>query len=679
MLNPQKRLRLRLYRVRVFFYLVAFVFTLLALRLWYLQVVMGDFYAEKSMANSVRLVPIPAPRGEIYDRRGRLLVTSRLSYTVSLLPRELSPEHHRVVRELSQILALPEEQIWAELKNSALLPYYPVRLKRDLDPRTLIALEEKRLDLPGVIVEEIPVRNYLYGDLAAHVFGYLGKISPQEWEDFRQQGYAPSDVIGKTGLERLYERVLKGKDGGQQVEVNRVNRPIRVLGTVDPLPGQGLQLTIDLEVQQAAEAALKEQLEWLRRFTPYKNARAGAAVVMDPRTGELLALASVPSFDPNRFIGGVDPQYWRELQENPAHPFTNRAVQSAVPPGSLFKPVTAVAALMEGVTNRAEIFVDRGRDPIYPEKTCWIFTREGRGHGRINLVTGLQESCNIVFYELGRRLGIERLAYWARQFGLGQASGLEFYPGELSGLVPDREWKRKAFSRPSDKLWYEVETMDVAIGQGALQTTPLQLATLYSALANGGVLYRPYLVKAILDADGRPEQTFSPQVKRRIPLRPEVVQTVREGMAQVVAAGTASGAFRDFPIPVAGKTGTVELGKGIKDTHAWFAGFAPVEDPQVVVVVFLERGGGGGASAAPVARRILEAYFGLSRPGSKTSPGAAPSASPVAPAPASPGPSAAPTPAAPGPTDLTSPAPAPVPGAPTAPAPASPGASEEGA
>lgn len=646
MLNPQKRLRLRLRRVRVFFYLVAFAFTLLALRLWYLQVVMGDFYAEKSVANSVRLVPIPAPRGEIYDRQGRLLVTSRLSYTASLLPQELSPEHRRVVQELSQILGYPEEQIWSELKSSSLLPYYPVRLKRDLDPKTLIALEEKRLDLQGVIVEEIPVRNYLYGDLAAHVFGYLGKISPEEWEIFRQKGYAPSDVVGKTGLERLYESVLKGKDGGQQVEVNRVNRPIRVLGTVDPLPGRGLQLTLDLKVQQAAETALKEQLEWIRRFTPYKNARAGAAVVMDPRSGAILALASVPSFDPNRFIGGVDPQYWQELQENPAHPFTNRAVQSAVPPGSLFKPVVAVAALMEGVTDRSEVFVDRGRDPVYPGKTCWYFTREGKGHGRVNIITGLQDSCNIVFYELGRRLGIERLAYWARQFGLGQPSGLEFYPGELPGLVPDREWKQKAFSRPSDKIWYEVETMDVAIGQGALQTTPLQLATLYSALANGGLLYQPYLVKAVLDADGRPEQTFTPRVKKRIPLRPGVIETVKEGMAQVVSAGTASGAFRAFPIPVAGKTGTVELGKGIKDTHAWFAGFAPVEDPQVVVVVFLERGGGGGASAAPVARRILEAYFGLS-PSSSSAQGAASlnSGSPGASAPSPPGPTNSPPPA----------------------------------
>jgi penicillin-binding protein 2 len=598
-------------RVKLAIALLSAVFLLLGGRLWYLQLVRGEELEQKSRSNAIRLITIPAPRGVFYDRRHRPLVSSRLAFSVSIIPRELGPEPEATFRKLAPLIGLTPAEIATEVEKGGAQPYFPVRLARDVDPPTVTRVEEARLDLPGVIVEEIPVRNYIYGKYASHLFGYLGKISPGEWQELKNKGYAPSDVVGKTGLEKQFETLLRGKDGGQQVEVNRVNRPVRVLGTVDPVPGNSLVLTIDQQVQRAAEEAIDAQLEWVRRYTPYTNARAGAVVALDPNSGAILAMTSRPAYDPSQFVGGVSLAYWKEIVSNPANAFQNRATEAALAPGSTFKTVTALAALAERVTDREEIFVDRGRDPVYPQKACWLWNRERRVHGEVNLEDGLKVSCNIVFYELGRRLGIDRLAAWARRLGLGEKTGLELYPGEYAGNVPDRDWKRRVFRRPDARIWYPIETLDVAIGQGALQVTPIQLASFYALVANGGTLYRPYLVQSVRSPDGRTVQSHGPQVRRRVDLEPETLATVVKGLGDVVAGGTAAGAFAGFPLPVAAKTGTAEVSARSKDVHAWFAAFAPLDHPQIVVVVMMERGGHGGSSAAPVARRVMEAFFGL--------------------------------------------------------------------
>lgn len=606
-------------RTHAFAYLCVVIFLVLTARLWYLQVVRGGYYEEQSRVNAIRIIPIPAPRGVIYDRKGQPLVSNRLAYSVSVWPRELGAGEtaDSVLRRLSRITGLPVDAMKKEIADSvAREPYAPVRLMRDVNPRIVIQIEESRAELNGVIVEEIPSRHYIYGELGSHLFGYLGRIGKGDWERLKDQGYAPSDVTGMTGLERQYESVLRGVDGGRQVEVNRVSRPVRVLGNVDPIAGGDLQLTIDLKVQEAAEKALDEELARIRETTVYKRAFAGAAVALDPKTGAILAMASRPSFDPNAFVGGVSNDYWSQLQTNQYHPFQNRVIQGLYAPGSTFKAVTLISALENGKAAPEEIFVDAGRDRVYPQKQCWYYADYGRVHGRQTLVQALQNSCNTVFYELGRRVTIDGLAQTARTLGFGAKAGLELFPGEAVGIVPDRRWKEEYYAKgPAyNRLWYPIETLDVSIGQGALQVTPLQLADAYAAMANGGTVYRPYVVESVVASDGRRVDKHVPEVLRENQWSEDTKKIVREGLRAVVGEGTAAAAFANFPVPVAGKTGTAEIPGQTKDVNAFFAGFAPLDNPEIVVVAVIERGGHGGSSAAPIVRRIMEAYFGLERP-----------------------------------------------------------------
>lgn len=622
-------------RLKVSIIILSAVFALLGVRLWYLQILRGEEMEQKSRSNAVRLVTIPAPRGVFYDRQKRPLVSSRLAYSVSIIPRELPSDPSVTFRKLAPLIGMSAKDIATEVAKGEGQPYVPVRLARDVDAATVTRVEEARLDLPGVIVEEIPVRNYIYGKYASHLFGYLGKVSAEEWTKLKDQGYAPSDEVGKTGLEKQFETTLRGKDGGQQVEVNRVNRPVRVLGTVDPVPGNSLVLTIDRKVQQAAEDALDAQLEWVRKNTKAHNARGGAVIALDPQTGAVLAMASRPAFDPSKFVGGVAVDYWRDLTSDPANPFQDRVTESALAPGSTFKAVTAIAALSEKVTTPTEIFVDRGKDPVYPQKACWLWNERRQIHGEENLAQGLKVSCNIVFYELGRRLGIDRLAKWARYLGLGQPTGFDLYPGEYKGNVPDREWKKKMFSRSDQKIWYPIETLDVSIGQGALQVTPIQLATFYATIANGGTVWRPYVVQSVIAPGGHAVKSFGPEARRKLDLDPKALATVTEGLGDVVAGGTAAWAFRGFPIEVAGKTGSAEVSANSSDVHAWFASFAPINNPKIVVIAMMERGGSGALAAAPIARKVMEAFFNLDKPkpaAKKESPAASAGISPNAPA-----------------------------------------------
>jgi len=589
-------------RLKVFAYVLVGIFFIILARLWYMQIIRGEHYSTLAEGNRIRRIPVTAPRGIFYDRNGEPLVSSRLSFTVSILPTALTENREEVYEELAEIIGISSSEIKQEVEKSANRPFEPVRLLRDASPEIVTKIEERRLDLPGVIVEEMPVRNYIYGEFASHLFGYLGKISEEELVQWRDEGYRMTDVVGKTGLERVYEKYLKGQDGGEQVEVDAAGRPISLLGFVNPVPGNDLLLTIDHKIQLAAEEALDQQLEAMAK-SKYPNAKAGSVVVLDVETGQVLAMASKPGYDPNSFVGGISSKELEEMLKNPYHPFTSRVLRVAEPPGSIFKLITATAALETGKVTLHDRFYCTGKDRY--GKRCWRHS----GHGQQTLLEGIKNSCNIVFYELGRRVGIDELARYARMYGLGKPTGFEL-PGERAGLVPDRQWKRENFKRADNQIWYEAETMDVAIGQGALQTTPLQMASAIAAIGNGGTIYRPYVVQKVLSPEGEELKSFQPVATGQLQVSPDTLAVLRQGMQDVTdPGGTAYGAFAGFPVAVGGKTGTAQNSQG--DDHAWFVALAPIEDPEVAIVVFIEQGGSGGGFAAPVARKVLASYFNV--------------------------------------------------------------------
>ena len=607
---------------------LAIAFAVLAARLWYLQVMRGEHYAVLAESNRIRQVPLTAPRGLIYDRDGRLVVGNRLSFTVSLVPDQPPAQREAALQLLAELLGVPRpalEAAWEQGYQPG--SHAPVRLWREASPSQVIAVEEHRARLPGVVVEEEPVRNYLRHELGAHVVGYVAPITARELREMALLGYRGTDFIGRMGLEREYEASLRGQDGYRAVEVDARERPRRVVETVPARPGADLYLTLDLPLQQQVERALVEgvrraQLRRDRLYPEMRNVpiRAAAAVVVDPRNGAVRALASWPAYDPGQLVpwNTYLPEYWTSLAQDPGRPLLNRVTHGLYAPGSTFKVITAVAALESGLFRPDETWFVDGVGP-YGKADWWrtsrIPTRNPEGR-YLNLVEAFEWSSNDVFWELGRRVGIERLAAWARQFGLGQSVGIDLYPRDLPGLVPDPVWKLQRFTRPDQQRWYESETLDVAIGQGALQVTVLQLASLFMAVANDGVIFRPYLVEAVRGGDGTELYRHRPEVLRVVRASSRTWELVRQGLARVVSGpnGTARQAFVGFPVPVGGKTGTAQLTGLEGAAHALFAAIAPIDRPEVVVVVVVEHGGSGAGAAAPIARAILEAYFGLSAP-----------------------------------------------------------------
>ncbi|MCR4401830.1 MAG: penicillin-binding protein 2 [Firmicutes bacterium] len=610
-------------RLRHLGFVVVAVLVVLVSRLWHLQIMRGDVYEALSQGNRIRLIPVPAPRGKILDRNGVPLAASRMAFSVSIVPQDV-PDIEATVAQLAPILGMSAQTIKEKLAAPR-RPFEPIRLLTDASPATVTAIGERRTDLPGVVIEEIPVRSYVHGDFASHLIGFIREIDSAELKVYRDKGYRPGNLIGKVGVERTFEEHLRGTDGGDQVEVNSLSQPIKVLGSLAPVPGNDVVLTIDERVQAAAERALSEQLQALSKSPKTAQAKAGAVVAIDPRTGEVLAMASKPSYDPNMFVGGLSPEELAFLSSTPS-PQPNRAMSHAYPPGSAFKVITTLAALERGKVTMNDRFECTGRDR-QSGKACWTIER-GKAHGMQDLVTGIANSCNIVFYELGRRVGIDDLAAYARMLGLGQPTGIQLSPGDASGLVPDRAWKKLNF-KGYDQIWYPTETLDVAIGQGALLATPLQIASVYATIAAGGVIHVPMVARAVLTPDGEVVSEFRPRVAGVVEVSQESLATLKQGLAKVVSEGTAASAFQGFPVAAAGKTGTAQNPEG--DSHGWFAGFAPVENPEIVVVVLVEHGTSGSLAAAPVARRVMEAYFGLDRerPERQEQPGPAGSATPM--------------------------------------------------
>lgn len=582
-------------RLKILAIILILIIVALISRLVYLQIYQGEYFGKLADGNRIRLVSTSAPRGIIYDRNDVPLVNNRPAFTVELLP-SLEPVSPEVVDRLAKLLNLNAEDINNKIANHS--GFDPVTIKVDVTPEIISVIEEQQDLYPGVFIDTKPVRNYIYKTEGVHVLGYVSEISDGELEDKKKSGddsYKLGDIIGKFGLEKYYDTYLRGTPGGEQVEVDVTGRPVQRLGMKEPVAGNNLRLTIDYHLQDAAERAMDEVLGQI-------GAQAAAAVVLNPQTGEVLAMVSRPNFDPNLFALGISTKDWNVINNNPHYPLDNKAVTGEYPPGSTFKIITGTAALMEKVVTPDELIFDSGQHWIIPKTNA-----DGEALGYINFVQALAHSDNVYFYEMGNRLGIDRLAKWARLFGIGEKTGIDL-SYEASGNVACPEYKRKVF----DEEWYLAETFDASIGQGFTLATPLQMAVVMSEAATGGKKYKPYLVRDIFDSNGNVIKHFDPVLVRDLNIDPAIAQLVQQGLHEVSTIGTAASMFRDFPVPIAGKTGTAENSQGRE--HGWFVAYGPFDNPNIAVAVIVENAGYGATSAVPIGHKILTAAFGLDKP-----------------------------------------------------------------
>ena len=677
-------------RLTVLKVFIGAIFVIFAVRLWQLQILQGEAHRLRAERNLLTVIDVEAPRGLIYARNGELLAHNVPSYRVSIVPAYLPDDPSQemaVYRRLSELLGIPAsgkvESAVAEmpdlpaqaLSTARLLPvldrllvlgplverrvslvgknyqlgikemvkqvrglrdYQPHTIKENVDRETALLIAEESLWLPGVRVDVVPSRAYPTGPLTAQIVGYTSGIPEDQAEAYEARGYIPGvDLIGLTGIEAYYEDVLRGQKGARYVEEDVNGLVLRELETVDPVPGQNVVLSLDLELQQYATERLQRALS-----DPRIHSGRGVVIAMNPQNGQVLAMVSLPTFDNNLFVDGITPQEfatYQQWEQNPYKPLLNHAISADQPPGSIFKIIPASAALQEGVIDRNTRIVGEGRIVIpnkyYPNDpgraqafVCWIWLSRRGAHGALTVTEGLAHSCDIFFYKVGggfeethfEGLGVDRLSKYARLFGLGEPTGVDL-PGEVSGLAPEsfRRWKRLTYG----ESWSTGDTYNLSIGQGFIEATPLQMLNATAAVANGGILYRPQLLLQITDSSGRVVRSFEPQVIRYLPIDLTHLATVREGMEAAVVYGTATGAQIEG-IRVAGKTGTAEFfcpneeaKAGICEqriplpTHAWFTAFAPVERPEIALVVYVYNGGEGSQTAVPIAHDILEWYF----------------------------------------------------------------------
>lgn len=585
-------------RVFMLSLVVTAVFFLLFTRLWYLQILKSDELREQSESNRLRFLPVAASRGGILDRNGKIIVSNRPSFSLAVIQKDVQ-DKEALINRLSQLLKIDSKEIaerWEKGKKRR-AKYFPIILVSNLTRDQLELIEENRLNLPGVTIEMKPVRQYPNGLLAAHLLGPIGEISESELDNERYKDYNPGDYIGKSGIEKALEHDLHGVDGGKQIEVDALGRMLRTVRETQPIMGNTVFLTIDQLLQQRAEEAF--------------NGQAGAAVAMDVNTGEILTFVSTPSFDPALFAGRISPQQWKAYLEDKRHPLENKALKGQYPPGSTFKIVTALAGLEEGlIDERTTVYCTGSYRHGNREFRCW----ERKGHGTVNLKKAMKQSCDVYFYQLGERLGVDKIAFYSKKFGLGSPVGVGF-DHEKSGLIPTTAWKEQRYK----KKWFSGETLPVAIGQGYVLTTPLQLASMISAVSTNGAMYKPYLVKKILDQDGKVLKEFHPELVRKVEIKEKSFEQIKPGLVAVVNEGGGTGGrSRLAEVMVAGKTGTSQVVKlpSVKGyipyqfrDHALFVAFAPAEKPEIAVAVVVEHGEHGGSAAAPIAGAILRAYF----------------------------------------------------------------------
>ena len=564
-------------------FIVIAAFLLLAMRLWQLQILQGKEYRKISEANRLRIISIPAPRGIIFDRNGLPLVENSPYFSASIVPNEFDKD--RVV-PLSKILNLPAEEIFDKLSKNDLGTFIPVKLKQRLSFNEIAYIEARRSDFPGLIIETEVGREYIYGDVGSHLIGYLGKLTPSQLKDPAFRDIPPDMFVGQWGVEKLFDSSLRGVPGNRIIEVNALGREIRLIQEKPPVTGQDIALSIDIHMQEATEKAFGE--------------RAGASVALSPDNGEILAIVSKPSFDPNLFTDGISQSEWTNLINNKKNPMLNRAIQSQYPPGSTFKIVTALAGLEEGVISTDTKVDCKGGISYWNwHFGCW----QKNGHGVVSLHRAIAESCDVFFYETGRRLGIDRIYDYAIKLGLGKKTGIEIGK-ERAGLIPNSKWKLET----KKTAWYPGETLHAAMGQGYVTATPLQMAVMTATVVNGGILYKPILLK---DAP--------PVVQARLQLSHKNLEIIKNGLLGVVEDPGGTGwAARSGMVDVGGKTGTsqvvsirkssIYLPEHFRD-HAWFVAFAPFEKPEIALSVLVEHGGHGGGAAAPIAKQAIEAYM----------------------------------------------------------------------
>jgi len=631
-------------RVVILGLIILCVFAVFARRLWYLQFVRGEYYRGRADRQRLRAVTIPAARGIVYDRDGTSLVRNVPGFDVTLVPAYL-PEDQDVAEDvlirLAMLLDMPYTtaggQPGAEEPEPGLrelvqaVPYSaryrPLVVVRGIERDTALLVAQEAMALPGVSVDVEPLRSYPYGPLVSQVLGYLLPIPEGSEDEYVAQGYdLATDRVGVAGIEAIYEDELRGEKGQQIVEDDVLGRTIRIIEErAQPSPGNNIYLTIDLDLQGFVEEALQ-----LGMTEPNVNSPRGVAIAMHPQTGEILALVSLPTYDNNLFATGISARDWERLSDDPHRPLLNHAILDGLPPGSVFKVVLAAGALQDGVLTPYTRLSCPGRvvvpNKYYPNDPgraqpfyCWYRS----GHGSLDVVGAIAQSCDIFFYQVGggfeetgfEGLGVNRIAYYAELFGFGEPTGVEL-PAEVGGLVPSSSWKRLTVG----ESWSTGDTYNLSIGQGYLSVTPLQMLNAVNVVANGGALYRPTIVHHVTDPQGDVIRPFEPEIIRTLPISSEHWSLVQQGMEEVVASGTAPRA-RIEGLRVAGKTGTAQFcddialeigicGVGLEQpTHAWFAAYAPVEEPELSVIVFLYNGGEGSTAAVPVVHDILEYYF----------------------------------------------------------------------
>jgi penicillin-binding protein 2 len=616
-------------RVAMLVGLAVALIAVILFRLWFLQVLSGKQFEARANDNRLRSVKIVAPRGPIVDRDGRLIVENRPGLAVGIRPMDVPQgELQTVVARLAAVLRVPEKRIRQKLRESTGLTlqqldsreavggYDLVVVDEDVGRRVVSRLLERNALYPGVEVRKDYLRSYPMGELAAQVLGHLGEIDREQLDLARYRSYKSGDVIGQGGVESTYDSWLRGRDGLARVEVDAMGRPKSrepVAGGRLPEPGDTLVLTLDSKVQAKAEEAVRYGID-IAHGSQNWRANGAAAVVMDVKNGELLALASYPTFDPAVWADGLTEKEWKKLGDPQANqPLLNKAFQGVYAAGSTFKAIDAVAALEEGVIVPSTRYYCNGHYPPSGDIggstwRCWT----PYGHGSPDLVTALSQSCDVYFYNVGyafyNRAGTE-LADWAMRLGLGKETGIDI-PGEVAGRVPTPEWRQQYFKDEIDKIWKPGNSILLAIGQGDLEVTPLQMAVAYAAIANGGTVVQPHLGQKILSPEGKVVRKLGTGKVKKLAISAGTLDAVRRGLRSAATAGTSAAVFSSYPVAVAGKTGTAEVyGKG---DYAWYASYAPADDPRYVVVVLIEQGGHGGTAAAPAARMIYDALFHLS-------------------------------------------------------------------
>lgn len=584
--------------------LAIFFFTVIMGRLWYLQLAKGEHFRNLSENNRIRLVKLSPPRGLIKDRKGKIIAENRPGFDLLFVPEDIA-DMDKTIIDVAKIIGKDKDYIQRKLnKARSRPPFQPVTIKEDLSWEETETIETFEYEMTGVKLQVSPKRDYPYGDNFAHLLGYIGEVNNRELKRLKDNGvttYTQGDYIGKSAIEKYYEENLTGQKGGSYIEVDAVGRPLKTIKEISPIPGHTLNLAVDLTTQLKATELMKD--------------KAGAVIAMDPRTGEILTLVSAPAFNPNLFTTGISETNWRIIIDNPHKPLNNKAVQGLYPPASTFKVVPAIAALEENIITKEEKIMS-GSSYKYGNQVYRDW--KASGHGKINVERAIIQSSDTFFYQVGVKLGIDTLSSYGKWFGFGETTGIDT-TGEKSGIMPSRQWKKDFIGQ----TWYNGETINTVIGQGYTLSTPLQVLNLFSTIANGGSLMTPQITKSIETIDGEVIREFEPKEKHFVTISDETLSLVQNALLGVVEddKGTAKW-LRTKGIKIAGKTGTaqvIRLHKRSKDVesqpykfrdHAWFAGFAPFDDPKIAVVVLVEHGGFGSVAAAPIAREIIKTYLG---------------------------------------------------------------------